>query len=1298
MKRKIFQFLVLFIALTLLAAPVSAQSLSGNPVSVNQQTTGGGDGAILTTSDGPEPQSVKTSPRLIVELTSPPLSVWSESTGKARLASGKVDYQAAAAQAYLRQLKDEQASFVSRMQAALPDASVGQYIDGQGAHVDLTYQVSFNGLAVDPGTAGKGATMKTLLSMPGVKAVFYDYAHQPELYASIPLINAASTWNNPAIGGMANAGAGIKVASMDGGVYHGAPMFDGTGYSYPSGYPAGGLGLTANNNGKIIASRVYFRTWDPPTPEDNAPWAVKGTTHGSFTASIAAGEQVDASYLGITETISGVAPKAWIMSYRVFYDSITHDEAFYTAEGIAALEDIMKDGADVLNNSWGGGPGSIGGEFDPLDQALINVADSGTFVSMSAGNAGPNNGTTDHPSDAYIDVAASSTDGTLASGRLSVTAPTPVTDTLKNMPFTSASFGSTLPAGGTFPYLYLPAAAVNPANVEGCNPWPAGTFTGKAALISRGTCEFGLKVLNAENAGASFVIVYNHASGGDTLLNMGAGAVGGSVTIPSVFIWHSKGVAMVDWYNTYGSASEVTMDTTAYQAGNTPDVIASFSSRGPGVGNVLKPDITAPGVNILAQGYTPGATGVDRNLGWGQQSGTSFSAPHVAGAAALLRQIHPDWTNAEIKSALMTTSKYMGIWNGDGTPAQPLDMGAGRLDLTHAADPGVILSPPSVGFGQMVTGTVKSEQVTVTSVATTTETYDLSTIKLTGAAFTYTVGTLPGFSVNPSTITLTAGSSAMITVTFDTAAGAVIGDNQGFVVLDGTNYDAHMPVWARVAPTASADVLIIDNDGSSSFSFTDYVNYYTTALTNLGMTYDVLDVDNLAGSALNFLPSAAVLSSYKAIIYFTGDDSVPNGFIPGVPTPLTAQDMDRLTEYANQGGKIFAMGQDMASVLNSTSSSSASFFYSSVLGGDYLQDSVTHEVLPSQLIGPRPDSPSSFHDLSLDLGGPKVAQVTLTGANEVPPVATSNQGKATFALNAVSKQLDYDVTITVSNPITITASHIHTGAAGVNGPVLYPLFTTPTLVTDTLNFNGSVVLTNADVTALASGGLYINVHSNVHLAGELRAQVEAAFNGDGAGNQYFIDELKSKPTTDTLTDTVGTAYPYTALLQYPGPYNVQQGTVALAHRDQPTLENPGLAYLGRSIYTTFGLEGVNNGTSSSSREDLLQAFFNWSMDEPTVTISDVTQANATNLTVFQANVASDVAGTTGSTYRWDFGDGSAYSNVYTSSTASHTYASCGNYTVRVEATDSWGNKAIGTYQADVTSCVTNHAFLPYIGK
>jgi hypothetical protein len=299
---------------------------------------------------------------------------------------------------------------------------------------------------------------------------------------------------------------------------------------------------------------------------------------------------------------------------------------------------------------------------------------------------------------------------------------------------------------------------------------------------------------------------------------------------------------------------------------------------------------------------------------------------------------------------------------------------------------------------------------------------------------------------------------------------------------------------------------------------------------------------------------------------------------------------------------------------------------------------------------------------------------------------------ADFAYNNVTRALDYDVTVTVNTPITVTASHIHRGAAGVPGPILYPLFTTPTYVTDTLNFNGTVVISTTDVTALKSGGLYINVHTSAHPGGELRAQVQVAVNGDGAGNQYYIDEITTNPYNNPGYEVRN---PYLALLKYPGSANLQDGTVAMSHRDQPILERPGVRYLGRSVYTTFGLEGVNNGLSGrTTREQLLTALMNWAMDEPAATIADVTNPNASNLTMFQATLASNIAGTTGVSYRWDFGDGTPYTQAFTSRTVGHTYATCGTYQVRVEAVDSYGNHVIGTLMAPVSNCTTHTIFLP----
>ena len=228
------------------------------------------------------------------------------------------------------------------------------------------------------------------------------------------------------------------------------------------------------------------------------------------------------------------------------------------------------------------------------------------------------------------------------------------------------------------------------------------------------------------------------------------------------------------------------------------------------MGNVLKPDIAAPGVNILAQGYDPTDTSETGNLGYGQVSGTSMAAPHVAGAAALLKQIHPNWSPAWIKSALMSTSKYMDIFTDAAktTPAQPLDMGAGRLDLTNAADPGVILDPPSLSFGQVPNGEVASIEVKVTSVAAAAETYALSTV-YTGMGFG-SLTTVDGMTVTPASLTLNPGETKTFKVDWNTATSKGYGDNQGYVLLTGSTHKAHLPAWMRVGYAPMPTVLEAD--------------------------------------------------------------------------------------------------------------------------------------------------------------------------------------------------------------------------------------------------------------------------------------------------------------------------------------------------------------------------------------------------------------------------------------------------------------------------------------------------------
>ena len=174
---------------------------------------------------------------------------------------------------------------------------------------------------------------------------------------------------------------------------------------------------------------------------------------------------------------------------------------------------------------------------DRLETALANTAASGVFISMSAGNAGPSSSTTDHPLPDYINVAATTSGGTLADGYASVP---PAAPDLQIMPYGTAEFGPAIETGQVFTYTYVPASVVAPANTTGCVAFPAGAFAGKAALISRGTCNFSAKTRNAQAAGAAFVIIYNN-TGGDAIQNMSCGTTCDDITISTIMVGQDNG-------------------------------------------------------------------------------------------------------------------------------------------------------------------------------------------------------------------------------------------------------------------------------------------------------------------------------------------------------------------------------------------------------------------------------------------------------------------------------------------------------------------------------------------------------------------------------------------------------------------------------------------------------------------------------------------------------------------------------------------------------------------------------------
>ena len=276
----------------------------------------------------------------------------------------------------------------------MPSASVSTYVDESGMAHDLAYQVVFNGIVVTLPKASP-QSLRILAKVDGVKRVYRDYEHQPDMYASLPLIGAPTMWTQ--LGGQDVSGEGMIVASIDTGVYAPNPFFDPTGYEYPLGYPVGNASYTTK---KVIGARAYFRPWDPPKEGDEGAWpGPAGSSHGTHTMGTAAGNaDTVADLAGLVETISGVAPKAQILSYRIGYPIVM------------AFEDAVVDGADSINYSFGGYSGVMPWA-DAVAVARDATWDAGVFVSHSAGNSGPGYSTTWDSSPKVMEVAASSTTG-----------------------------------------------------------------------------------------------------------------------------------------------------------------------------------------------------------------------------------------------------------------------------------------------------------------------------------------------------------------------------------------------------------------------------------------------------------------------------------------------------------------------------------------------------------------------------------------------------------------------------------------------------------------------------------------------------------------------------------------------------------------------------------------------------------------------------------------------------------------------------------------------------------------------
>eukprot|EP00727_Mastigamoeba_balamuthi_P013155 m51a1_g8462 putative C-tail anchored protein, putative subtilisin-like serine protease domain (979) ;mRNA; r:430283-433927 len=269
----------------------------------------------------------------------------------------------------------------------------------------------FNAVAVvAPEGLGDAEALARVRSAPGVAAAWRERRHEPALYTSGAQVKLRDAW---AALSPERAGAGVKIAVVDAGTHRGVAMMSGAGFEWPQDIAAPGLGETENCNGKIVASRAYFRDDDPPGEQEAHSWpGPNASSHGVHTTSVAAGVQVSIVVNGRVVNISGMAPGAWVMNYKVFYlNAHGAESGGWTTEILAALDDAVSDGADVVCNPWGAG--SFLDDRDPISLFTKQATeDPGVVFVFSVGNNGPELSTADHAGSWNLRVAAVTTDHT----------------------------------------------------------------------------------------------------------------------------------------------------------------------------------------------------------------------------------------------------------------------------------------------------------------------------------------------------------------------------------------------------------------------------------------------------------------------------------------------------------------------------------------------------------------------------------------------------------------------------------------------------------------------------------------------------------------------------------------------------------------------------------------------------------------------------------------------------------------------------------------------------------------------
>ena len=687
------------------------------------------------------------------------------------------------------------------------------------------YHYTFNGFAAEL-TVAQASKMT---SFDGVIAVSPDVMYSIDTSSTpdfLGLTAEGGLWDQ--LGGVDSAGEDIIIGIIDTGIWPESLSFsDRTGtngnvskdgkldYQQIPGWhgkctPGEEFPASACNQ-KLIGAQWFNESFGGDAGIDaNYPWEFTSARdfggHGTHTASTAGGNSnvTTTGAASVFGSISGIAPRARISTYKALWEVAPGQGSGFTGDLVAAIDQAVADGVDVINYSISGSQTSF---MDPVEIAFLFAADAGVFIAASAGNSGPDISTVAHASPWITTVAASTHDRyfegfvTLGNG-----------DTY---------YGASLNTTGAGPADLIYAGSAGDAL---CNPGSldANLVAGKIVVCDRGAIARVDKSLAVEMAGGIGTILANTTP---SSLN------GDFHSIPTVHVDDIDGAVIRTYAQTTSAMAEI---FPSYNAPIPAPVIAAFSSRGPllaGGGDILKPDVSAPGVDILAAVAPPGNAGKDFDL----YSGTSMSSPHVAGLAALLIDLHPDWTPMMVKSALMTTG--FNLLSG----ADPFAQGAGHVAPTSAADPGLVydsgwvdwlgflcgtselnasycpaigIDPSDLNIASFAIGALPGTQSvtrTATNVSSQNENYIFS-------------ASVPGIDVvaTPASFSVAPGQSQSYTLTFTVSGAAMNTYTSGFATWTGSNgHIVRSPIALRPVQLAvPAEVAGAGVDGTLDFDVT----------------------------------------------------------------------------------------------------------------------------------------------------------------------------------------------------------------------------------------------------------------------------------------------------------------------------------------------------------------------------------------------------------------------------------------------------------------------------------------------